>query len=91
LKIVGAVKASSPHDLESEKQLVAISTALVNAMKLTLKASEVASIRTFRNTAALAHSIVKFKKALYKPPKLHRKPPPEVTKAFDKVYGKRSE
>jgi hypothetical protein len=71
LKILTAVKAAEPKDLDSEKQLILCCKNLMNHMKLAIKSSEVASIRS------LSTDTVKFRRAIYRKP----------TKAliFDKV------
>ena len=69
LKIVAAVKASeqtSTTDSDSEKQLVLCCQNLMNAIKVTIKASESASLRTFKKAGTTMIAMVKFKKALYK-------------------------
>jgi hypothetical protein len=52
--------------LDSEKQLIVCSTNLMDSVRKTLVASEVASIRVFRTAANAAVAAVKFRKALYK-------------------------
>jgi hypothetical protein len=66
LKIVCAVKAAEPLDLDSEKQLILCSTNLMQAVRKTLLAVEVASIRAFRVSAKAALAVVKFRKTLYR-------------------------
>lgn len=65
LKIVAAVKAAEPKDLDSEKQLIILSQNLMKSIQTSLKATEVASIRVMRTAGNAAVAVVKFRKLLY--------------------------
>jgi vinculin len=75
LKIVAAVKAANPLDLDSDKQLITCAQNLMNAVKATVQASESASIRAFKVAGNAAVAVVKFKRALYKKSQSSKQPP----------------
>ncbi|ORX60207.1 Vinculin/alpha-catenin [Piromyces finnis] len=67
LRVVTAVKASNPRDLDTDNQLFSCATNLTETMKRLLRDSEAASVRcNFKTTGLAALSIIKFKKNLKK-------------------------
>jgi len=67
LRVVTAVKASNPKDLDTDNQLFSCASNLTETMKRLLRDSEAASVRcNFKTSGTAALAIVKFKKNLRK-------------------------
>ena len=67
LKIVAAVKASSPLDEDTDQQLLQCARNLMEAVKRCLADSESASLKLLTTTATVATAAVKFRRLMYKP------------------------
>jgi len=67
LRVVTAVKASNPRDLDTYNQLFSCASNLTETMKRLLRDSEAASVRcNFKTSGNAALAIIKFKKNLKK-------------------------
>jgi len=67
LRVVTAVKASNPNDLDSDNQLFSCAFNLTETMKRLLRDSEAASVRcNFKTSGTAALAIIKFKKNIKK-------------------------
>jgi len=67
LRVVTAVKASNPNDLDTDNQLFSCASNLTETMKRLLRDSEAASVRcNFKTSGTSALAIIKFKKNLKK-------------------------
>ncbi|ORX82343.1 Vinculin/alpha-catenin [Anaeromyces robustus] len=67
LRVVTAVKASNPNDLDTDNQLFSCAFNLTETMKRLLRDSEAASVRcNFKTSGTAALAIIKFKKNLKK-------------------------
>jgi len=67
LRVVTAVKASNPRDLDTDNQLFSCASNLTETMKRLLRDSEAASVRcNFKTSGTAALAIIKFKKNLKK-------------------------
>jgi len=67
LRVVTAVKASNPRDLDTDNQLFSCATNLTETMKRLLRDSEAASVRcNFKTSGTAALAIIKFKKNIKK-------------------------
>jgi len=67
LRVVTAVKASNPKDLDTDNQLFSCASNLTETMKRLLRDSEAASVRcNFKTSGTAALAIIKFKKNLNK-------------------------
>jgi len=67
LRVVTAVKASNPRDLDTDNQLFSCASNLTETMKRLLRDSEAASVRcNFKTGGTAALAIIKFKKNLKK-------------------------
>jgi len=63
LRVVTAVKASNPKDLDSDNQLFSCASNITESMKRLLRDSEAASVRcNFKTSGTAALAIIKFKK-----------------------------
>jgi len=67
LRVVTAVKASNPRDLDTDNQLFSCASNLTETMKRLLRDSEAASVRcNFKTSGTAALAIIKFKKNIKK-------------------------
>ncbi|KAL6601132.1 Vinculin/alpha-catenin [Neocallimastix californiae] len=65
LRVVTAVKASNPKDLDTDNQLFSCASNLTETMKRLLRDSEAASVRcNFKTSGTAALAVIKFKKNL---------------------------
>lgn len=65
LRVVTAVKASNPNDLDSDNQLFSCASNLAETIKVLLRNSEAASVRcTFKTGGTVGLAVIKFKKNL---------------------------